>query len=155
MLDTIRRLLAGICLAGLFGTPTTAQERPIVSQQGSAYELSRETVLQGTVLNYIATSTSPPLGAHVILQTTAGPTDIHLGTDEFLRGNNIVLAPGDTVQIVGSNISNRYGTMFIARVIQKGGQSLAVRTTKGMPLWTAGARTQAAAGRRQEGGGAR
>jgi hypothetical protein len=154
MLDTIRRLLAGICLAGLFGTPAMAQERQIVSH-GSAYELSRETVLQGTVLNYIATSTSPPLGAHVILQTPTGPTDIHLGADEFLRGNNLVLAPGDTVQIVGANISDRHGTMFVARVIQKGGQSLAVRTTKGMPLWTAAARTQAAAGRRFEGGGAR
>ncbi len=148
MIDTIGKLLAGICLAGLFGIPTAAQERRSVSQQASAYELSRETVLQGTVLNYIATSTSPPLGAHVILQTTAGPTDIHLGTDEFLRGNNLVLAPGDTVQIVGANVSDRHGTMFVARVIQKGGQSLAVRTTKGMPLWTAAARAQAAACRR-------
>ena len=154
----IRTVFTYLLLSSLLLAPGAAhgQRRMQQAQAGApAYDLTRETVLEGTVSKYTENSNVPPLGAHVIVQTASGTTDVHVGTDKFLRDNNLVLAPGDSVRIIGENISYRQGTIFAARVIQKGGQSVAVRTTKGMPLWTVGARAQAAAGRQVQQGGPR
>ena len=45
----------------------------------SAYEAARESALQGTVVEYDPASAFAPFGAHVLLQTSAGAVDAHLG----------------------------------------------------------------------------
>jgi len=105
-----------------------------------AYDATRETVVEGTVLSYTAESPTPPIGAHLVLQTAAGAIDVHLGAASFLLANHFSLAKGDSVRVVGVSSSTRQGTVFLVRVIQKGGQSLVVRTANGAPLSLARAR---------------
>lgn len=128
----------------LLGAPVHAQklaERPPSNATHSlAYNAAQETVLQGTVLSYTAEAAAPPIGAHVVLQTSSGPIDLHLGSASYLQANHFSLAKGDAVTVVGVNSATRQGSVFLARVIQKDGQSLALRTLKGTPLSLAGAR---------------
>jgi len=99
-----------------------------------AYDATQETVVEGTVLSYTAESAIPPIGAHLILQTASGAIDIHLGAARFLQANNFSLAKGDSVRVVGASSDTRQGAVFLVRVIQKGGQSLVLRTANGAPL---------------------
>jgi hypothetical protein len=99
-----------------------------------AYDATKETVVEGTVASYTAESTTPPMGAHLILQTAAGAIDVHLGAASFLQANHFSLATGDTVKVLGVSCATRQGTVLLARVIQKAGQSLVLRTAKGAPL---------------------
>ncbi len=105
-----------------------------------AYDATRETVIEGTVLSYSAEAATPPLGAHLILQTANGPVDLHLGGASYLQANHFSLAKGDSVRVVGVSSATRQGSIFLVRVIQKGGQFLILRTAKGAPLSPAGAR---------------
>lgn len=105
-----------------------------------AYDATQETVMEGTVLSYSGDSATPPIGAHLLLQTANGPVDVHLGGASYLQANHFSLAEGDSVRVVGVNSVTRQGAVFFVRVIQKGGQSLILRTAKGTPLSRSGAR---------------
>jgi hypothetical protein len=108
--------------------------------RGLAYDATQETVMEGTVLSYSAEAATPPLGAHLILQTANGPVDLHLGGASYLQASHFSLAKGDSVRVVGVNSATRQGSIFLVRVIQKGGQTLILRTANGAPLSLAGAR---------------
>ncbi len=138
-------LFAAILLATSF--VSGQQKDQTTPQRLSSYDLSRETVLQGTVVSYTASSPTPPMGAHVTIQTASGAVDVHLGSAKFLEGNHFTLAAGDSVQVVGENLAFADGTVFAARVIQKGSQSLVIRSNRGIPLSRAGARALPAAER--------
>jgi hypothetical protein len=124
----------------------SAQKRP-ARQTAAAYDLSRETVLQGTVLTFTSSAATPPLGARVTLQTASGPVDVHLGPASYLKANQFSLAVGDSVKVVGVGSPAPGGSIFLARVLQKGGQSLVIRSTRGFLLAPAGARALAPAQR--------
>src|SRR6266404_5043989 len=116
-------------------------ERPRQAATRSlAYNATQETMIEGTVLSYSAESATPPMGAHVVLQTASGAIDVHLGATSYLEANHFSLARGDSVRVVGVNSATRQGSVFLVRVIQKGGQSLILRTAKGTPLSFAGGR---------------
>ena len=122
----------------LLGNAAWAQQladRPRqAAMRTSAYDAIHETVVEGTVLSYTAESATPPIGAHFVLQTAAGAIDVHLGAASFLQANRFSLAKGDSVRVVGVSSATRQGAIFLVRVIQKGGQSLVVRTANGAPL---------------------
>lgn len=141
----IFRISVGLfALPLLLGTSIWAQklsDRPKQAAVRSlAYDATQETVLEGTVLSYSAKGAPPPLGAHLILQTANGPVDLHLGGASYLQANQFSLAKGDSVRAVGVNSTTRQGSIFLVRVIQKGGESIVLRTAKGTPLSLAGAR---------------
>jgi hypothetical protein len=116
-------------------------DRPrAASMRSLAYDATHETVVQGTVLSYTTEAAPPPIGAHVLLQTASGTMDVHLGTASYLEANHFSLAKGDSVRVVGASSATRQGTIFLVRLVQKGGQSLMLRTAKGAPLSFAGGR---------------
>src|SRR5258708_40161600 len=99
------RFLSGLLL--LAGNTVWAQhlaDRPRQAALRSlAYDATQETVIEGTVLSYSAEAATPPLGAHVILQTAIGPVDLHLGGACYLQASHFSLAKGDSVSVVGVN----------------------------------------------------
>jgi hypothetical protein len=115
-------------------TAAAAQQKPEVLPHENAYSVSRETTLQGKVVAYSATSTTAPMGAHVKVQTSSGVVDVHLGNAHLLAASHLSLAAGDSVSITGENVPFGSGTMFAARVIQKGATSVTLRSRNGMPL---------------------
>jgi hypothetical protein len=138
------------------GTVVWAQqlaERPRQSAMSTpAYDATQETVIEGTALSYTAESAIPPIGAHFVLQTAAGAIDVYLGAAGFLQANNFSLAKGDLVRVVGVNSDTRQGAVFLVRVIQKGGQSLVLRTANGAPLFVARTRALGAQKAQQQEG---
>jgi hypothetical protein len=149
MKSTRSRILIGCSILLLAASAGSAQKRP-APQTAAAYSLSRETVLEGTVLSFTEAPATPPVGARVTVQTTSGAVDVLLAPAAFLRASPFTLAPGDVVKIAGARVQQRGGTgVFVARIIQKGNQTLTLRSMRGSPLWLAGARALPAAQRAQ------
>ena len=137
--------LAGVVLlAAVAGAQQRAQSVP---QRNQSYDVNRETVVEGAVLQYTASSTVAPLGPHVTVQTASGILDVHLGNARLLEANHFSLVSGDGIRIVGENVAYGTGMQFVARVIQKGSQVLVVRSTRGFPLAPGGK-----SGQRTDGG---
>jgi len=126
---------AWLCAVLLFCASAGAQQNTqSTAQQMRAYEVSREVSMQGTVVSFTENSSTAPLGPHVVIQTASGQVDVHLGDARLLRANHLTLAAGDGVRVVGENITRGASTQFFARIIQKGNQTLTLRSARGFPL---------------------
>jgi hypothetical protein len=131
----MRVSLTLLLLLAVAPTSVLAQQEPAANEDLTSYEVQREVALIGTVQTYIPLAQTPPLGAHLILQTTNGAIDVHLGDSRLLTASQFTISPGDKLRIIGETISC-YGqrTQFVARLLQKGTQLLAVRSVRGLPL---------------------
>jgi hypothetical protein len=110
------------------------QKTASLSQASISYDVNRETILQGTVVSFTASSQTAPLGAHVTLQTASGAVDVHLGDARLLQNNHFTLNSGDSVHVVGETVTIGNTPQFLARTIQKGDQALTLRSVRGFPV---------------------
>lgn len=110
------------------------QQKPITAPQANfAYDVTREAVVQGTVISYTAAADVAPVGPHASIQTSSGVVDVHLGNADFMKQSDFFLAPGDAVKIVGESRSFGNETVFLARIVQKGSQTVTLRNLNGIP----------------------
>jgi hypothetical protein len=134
MKPIIRKLTVPLILAGALALCFSAaaqQTAPSNAQLLQSYDLRREVSLSGTVIKYETASSVPPMGAHLLLQTSSGQVDVHLGNAKVLQANHFELNAGDSVRIIGEDLALGNGIIFAARIVQKGTQAVAVRNTKG------------------------
>lgn len=99
-----------------------------------AYAPGRETFLEGVFLRYEQAG-----AGRILLQTAVGTVSADLGPAAYLAANHFTLAAGDSVKLLGVSSTARQGTVFLARMIQKGEESLVLRTAQGAPLAISGA----------------
>lgn len=126
----IATTVAAVCLA----TAVNAQEPATKALSANVYSVTRESVLQGKVVSYSATSTSGPGGAHLKLQTSSGVVDVHLGNAHLISSRNVTLNTGDAVTVTGEEMPFGSTTVFAARVLQKGSTTITLRSKNGTTL---------------------
>ncbi len=134
MIHTNRIRLGILALGIVLGSSLSSQAQQATQQdvqQLRSYNVSRESFLLGTVVKFTTASDTPPMGAHVILQTSSGQIDVHLGDARVLKAAGLELNPGDSLRIVGETLALGDSTYFAARIVQKGMQAVAVRNTRG------------------------
>jgi hypothetical protein len=133
----IRMCLGSAAFAGaLFAAPFSGaqQKAAPVSQTRFSYDMSHETQIQGTVVSFTASSPVAPIGPHATIQTSSGIVDVHLGNADTMKANDIFVEPGDSVKIVGANQNYGNANVFLARVLVKGNQTVALRNRNGIPI---------------------
>ena len=122
-----------VCVGASSYAQGLPQNSAAVNNAGpSAYDVGRETAVSGKVVQYSSASAK---GAHLVLQTSSGTLDVHVGNPRLLAANQFTLQAGDEVTVTGETVALGNSAMFAARVLRKGTQSLAVRTKNGMPLF--------------------
>jgi len=129
---------AGVCACPAFAQRPGANAISAKPAPG-AYDITKDVSLQGTVLTFTENSQTPPIGAHVLLQTSAGNVDVHLGDARFLHLSKLNILQGASVRFVGQMTTVGKNQIFLARLVQVGAQVVAVRSDHGLPLARAGA----------------
>jgi len=148
---------AGVCVGSALAQRPSTNAVSAKSAPGS-YNIANDVSLQGTVLTFTENSQVPPIGAHVLLQTSAGNVDVHLGDARFLRISKLNITQGASVRFVGQMTTIGKNQVFLARLVQFGAQVVAVRSDHGLPLSAAGLRankTLLASAQADQKGGAR
>ena len=99
------------------------------------YEASKEITLQGNVLDVV---TKPPagklIGTHVIVATSSGDVDAHLGSYAMKGANAFTLTTGERVQLVGVMTTSGANRVFLVRTIQSGSHVYKIRNEHGALL---------------------
>jgi hypothetical protein len=111
---------------------------------GGNYNPSTEVTVTGTVES-VENMPSPGRGGgglHLKLTAPSGPVEIHVGPSSFVASKNVTFAKGDTLRVVGSQVTMAGEEVVIAREITKGDQVLTLRDAKGFPLWSGRGRGQ-------------
>jgi len=129
-------LVSGVLGALASGDLVWGQQIPQIAghRSGAAYDVARESVISGKIVQYSSTLATPPPGAHISLQTSSGTIEVHAGNAKVIQASHISLQAGDSVSITGETVQFGNSNVFVARVIQKGSQSVAVRSKNGVPL---------------------
>jgi hypothetical protein len=130
-----------LCVWSFGQQPATA---PV--PRAGEYDVKRESEVVGTVVAYAANSKTAPFGVRATVQTGSGMIEVHLGDPRLLAANHFSIETGDAMRIVGETLTTGNGSLFIARIVQKGTRALAVRTVRGLPVpYVAPRKTQTAA----------
>lgn len=125
----ISAALLTLC-GGTFGQKPASAPAP----QAGEYDVRRESEVVGTLVAYAASSETAPFGARATVQTRSGLIEVHLGDARLLAVNHFSIQTGDTLRIVGETLTAGNTGLFVARIVQKGTQALAVRTARGFPV---------------------
>jgi hypothetical protein len=140
-----------LAAALLVSVAAGAQQAQTASQRGG-YDPSREATLLGTVVSSTAQSTAATIGTHVVVQTASGTIDVNLGNSALLKAAGLQLKTGDSVRIIGENVNFMGSEFFAARVVQKGTQAVALRSSRGIPLAAPRQSSTSASGAKTQGG---
>ncbi len=131
----INKTMLCIAVAALFSAAALAQEKsPQPLARLGAYDVQHEGTIVGTVTDFKTSSTTPPFGARLALQSAAGPVEVHLGDPRLLTANHFNFQSGDTLRIIGAYAPVGSTSFFLARIVQKGTQALTLRTQRGFPV---------------------
>ena len=97
------------------------------------YDASKEVTLKGTISSVVKKPTGGMLvGEHLILATSSGTLDAHIGSyvarDKHLNS----LAQGQSVSVVGVKMNLKGKEVFIVRTIDADGRTITVRNQHGV-----------------------
>ena len=138
----MRKVLGGLGLATLvavlsLAVPATAQTVKPVKRAPVApqYDVRQETTLKGTV-NQVVTKPSKGMlvGTHMMVTTSSGVVDAHLGMFAMRGKNALKLTPGESVQMVGVMKNSGKEHVFLVRSVKTGSTEFAVRNEHGYLL---------------------
>jgi DNA/RNA endonuclease YhcR with UshA esterase domain len=135
-IGAVAALLSGAVVGLALSVVAEGQQIQQIAQHraGAAYDVARESVISGKIVQYSSASTTSPLGARISLQTGSGTIEAHAGNAKLIEASNISLQAGDTVSITGETVTFGNASVFVARIILKGSQSVTVRSKNGVPL---------------------
>ncbi len=133
----IRRWIAGASVFALgMGVVTMGAGEARPSSTTAPFQVAqRLEQLSGTIekVARITAPNRPGSGTHLTLRTAEGTIDVSLGPSDYVDSQGVDLQTGDAVVVSGVRVTGRAG--FIAYEVQKGTQTLRLRTPDGAPLW--------------------
>lgn len=106
---------------------------------GQMYFSGKDVTLQGTVLETSQFTPRPRMmrGRQIVLQTSEGKINVHLGPEWYVREQEVNLKAGEQVQIRGKQIGEGTKSFVVASEIKKDGQTWVLRDSQGIPFWCA------------------
>jgi len=123
-------------LAVVAAVTTSAGEKKPTASDTPRYDARAEYVVKATVAG-IKTHESV-MGyqdMHVILTTTVGDMEVHLGPVSYLAKRGFELKPGDEVVVTGCKTTWEDHPVIVARNLKAGNRSITLRNTNGKPAW--------------------
>lgn len=99
------------------------------------YDAAKETTLNGTVVSVLSKPTPGMFpGAHLTLATPTGSSDISLGSFALIGDGALSVSSGQQVVITGVSKLFHGKPVFLARLVQAGGNLYAIRNAHGLPV---------------------
>lgn len=106
----------------------------VVQAQGPAlkYDKSSEVRVKGVIDEVI---TDGGKSVHVKLKNDKGLLDVMVAPEKFLKEMEITFAKGDTIEVLGSQLTVDGSPTLLAREVTRNGDVMTMRDEKGKPVW--------------------
>lgn len=104
-------------------------------RSSNVYNPATETTLSGTVQQVNHYMCGPFAGTLATINTSQGIIDAQLAPYEYMQQQNIMLRPGQRVDVTGSQINIDGSELLLARSITANGRTVALRNAQGTPMW--------------------
>jgi hypothetical protein len=129
-------MFSAVLLAGLVAI--AVPQVPGKTKMGSDYDPATVETLKGNIEEVKLMSFGRSRmggGVHLLVNTGKETVEVHLGPRFFLEENGFEAEGGDKIEVVGSRITFGGQSALVAREIQMGDYTLALRDETGTPGW--------------------
>jgi hypothetical protein len=109
---------------------------------GMMYNPQTVTTIKGTVESLSTQGSRRMRHESLAIKTDQGNIMVHLGPAWYMNKQQILLNPGDVVEVTGSKMEMAGGTMLVAKEVKVGGKTFQIRDDQGLPLWRGRGRPQ-------------
>jgi hypothetical protein len=141
--------LLATALAGPADGQTAARAKAVAA--APRYDIAKEVTTEGTVAS-VVTKPSPGMlaGAHLMVKTSSGTLDAHLGSYAMRGTNALTLTVGERVKLVGVMTSALGQPVLLVRTVQSGSGLRVIRNLHGFLIQPGAATSpgRAAAGKK-------
>jgi hypothetical protein len=96
------------------------------------YDKSNEVKVKGVIDEV---RTAPDNLVHITLKNDKGLLDVMIAPEKFLKEMEITFAKGDTIEVLGSQLSVDGNPVMLAREVTRNGDVMLMRDEKGKPVW--------------------
>jgi hypothetical protein len=105
---------------------------------GRMYDPQTVVTIRGVVvsLDSITPMKGMSYGVHATLKTEQETIPVHLGPGWYVEYQDVRIAPGDTLAVMGSRITLEGKPVIIAAEVRKGEDVLVIRDARGFPAWS-------------------
>jgi hypothetical protein len=125
-------LLALLALSVFAATSYAGNTPPKRVTVAPRYDINKEVTLEGTIRSVVSKPTvGMALGTHLMLATSKGPVDAHIGDFVFKGSHPLSGAAGQSVKVTGAMTTIKNKEIFLVRTIDTGGHLTTVRTERG------------------------
>jgi hypothetical protein len=106
----------------------------VVHAQGAAlkYDRSSEVNIKG-VIDEVKTGADKSV--YLTLKSDKGALDVMIAPEKFLKEMEITFAKGDTIEVLGSQLTVDGTPLMLARQITRNGDVMTMRDDQGKPAW--------------------
>jgi hypothetical protein len=124
-----------IALLALAVTAGVAMGEPAGAETPD-YVVASETGLRGVVAEVRThASAAGYRDLHLVVTTSNGPMEVHIGPASFVSRRGFEFARGDDLTIIGSLVTWRGVPAVVVRQVMKGTRTLVLRSVAGRPAW--------------------
>ena len=99
-----------------------------------AYDVAKEVKIQGTIQKVEVSDTDGPPGTHILVQTTSGVVDAHLGVGAASKPQYLGIAAGQSVSVIGMMQTLGGTNVLLARVLTTPNHIFVLRNEHGIPV---------------------
>jgi hypothetical protein len=115
-------------------TAASAPLAPRANTMVPVYDLTKEVKIQGTIQKIDGFGTSGPIGTHVLLETSSGALDAHLGFGAASSPKYLGIAPGQNVTVTGMMETIGATNVLMARILTTPNHIFVLRNEHGIPV---------------------
>lgn len=96
------------------------------------YDKSNEVKIKGVIdeVKVAADNT-----VHITLKNDKGSLDVLVAPENFLKEMEITFAKGDTIEVLGSQLTVDGSALLLAREVTRNGDVMTMRDDHGKPVW--------------------
>jgi hypothetical protein len=115
--------------------PALAQSAtPAPDSVMTPYDLTKEISVQGTIQKIETGGSAGPIGTHILIQTSEGVVDAHLGYSSAVKPANLGVSEGENVTVIGMMQVLGGNNVMLARVLTTSSRVFVLRSERGIPV---------------------
>jgi DNA/RNA endonuclease YhcR with UshA esterase domain len=127
--------LSGLAIIVFSVAPVMAQSAAPAAQSATVpYDITKEVKVQGTVQKLETSDGTGPIGTHILIQTSGGVVDAHLGFSSAVTPAKLGVSEGQTVTVIGMMQEVGGNSVLLARVLTTSSRVFVLRSERGIPV---------------------
>jgi hypothetical protein len=147
------KVLLGLGLAMIL-LPFNVNAQSTVSTTGlssPAYDITKEIKIDGTIDKIETNTKGGPIGTHLLVISSEGVVDVHLGTSTAVSAKNLGLGVGQAIHVTGMMATFNGNPVMLARIFTTPNRIYMLRNEHGAPVRSLAPRASASSASSQKG----